>query len=662
MRGLFVAGTGTGVGKTVVSAVLARALRQDDGEAPLRYWKPLQTGWPEDDDAREVARLARLAPGDVAPAVARLALPASPPEAAAAAGVALPARLAPPEACDAPEATTWVVEGAGGLLSPALDDATVADVATSLGLPVVLVARGAVGTLHETAAALEAARARGIEPAGVVVSRAPSAWALARLRSLGAPAPVVVVPDLGPAPSAEAVEKAAAALRSGAEGAALLACARRDRDPEASAEGWVARDARVVWHPYTQHATAPPPVVVVAARGATLRLADGREVLDGVASWWACLHGHGHPAIAAAVARQARTLDHSIFAGATHPAAVRLAERLVERAPPGLSRVFFSDDGSTAVETALKAAVAWHARRGDARRTRLVALEGGYHGDTAGAMSVSDDGPFTRDFAPLRVPVDRTPVPADEDGVPAAVASLERLLERGGGAHAAVVLEPVLQAAAGMRVHPPRFVAQAARVARAHGALVIADEVATGFGRTGPVFACALAGLAPDLLCVGKALTGGALPLAATLATEAVFDAFRSPARADAFLHGHTFTGNPTACAAALASLDLLDDRALARGVALGERVRGRLRAALAGDPRAGAVRGIGLVAAVDATPGAGGGYLAEVSAALARAALDRGVLLRPLGDVLYALPPLCATDAEADRVALAMAAAVRSV
>ncbi|MFN7973721.1 MAG: adenosylmethionine--8-amino-7-oxononanoate transaminase [Acidobacteriota bacterium] len=416
----------------------------------------------------------------------------------------------------------------------------------------------------------------------------------------------------------------------------------------------VARDGRVLWHPYTQAGRGIPPLPVASAEGAWLVLEDGRRVLDGISSWWATLHGHGHPRIADAIARQARRLDHVQLAGLTHAPAVELAERLARIS--GLPRVFYSDDGSTAIETALKMAIAHHARRGANERTRLLALEHGYHGDTAGAMSISDDGPFTADYAPLRFPVTRIPIPVDGRSEDACRAALATVLDRNGGSFAALVAEPLLMGAAGMIVTSPRFLRDLRELTAAHGVLFVADEVFTGFGRTGTMLACHQAGVVPDLLCLGKALTGGVLPLAATLATEEIHASFVGPDLARAFLHGHTFTGNPIGCAAALASLDLLDERALARGRAIGNRLAEAL-APLAHHPSVRELRGIGPVRAVELE--LPDGYLASAGPSMARAALDRGVLLRPLGNVVYALPPLCATDDEVDSIADAMRVAV---
>ena len=418
------------------------------------------------------------------------------------------------------------------------------------------------------------------------------------------------------------------------------------------------RDRRVSWHPYRQHASGGEVLAVESAQGAWLTLADGRRVVDGIASWWTILHGHGHPKIVDAIARQAAHLDHVQFGSATHEPAVELAERLVELAPAGLARVFYSDDGSTAVETALKLALAYHRRRGQPRRTGLLALDHGYHGDTSAAMSVSARGPFTADYEPLLSGATRIPVPVGGRSVESCLDALELELRRRPGELAALIVEPLLMGAGGMLVTPPSFLAGLRALTAAHGVLLVADEVLTGFGRTGERFACEGAAVAPDLLCVAKALTGGILPLAATLATEEIHAAFLGDDIATAFLHGHSFTANPIGCAAALASLDLLDEAALARGRAIGERLGAGL-APLRGRDDVVEVRGVGLVRAVELRGEPAAGYLGTRGARVVARALEGGVFLRPLGNVVYALLPLCATDDEVDLVAAAIRAGV---
>ena len=415
---------------------------------------------------------------------------------------------------------------------------------------------------------------------------------------------------------------------------------------------WIERDAAVCWHPFTQHETEPAPLPVVRAHGSRLVLEDGRELIDGISSWWATLHGHGQADIARAISEQVGRLDHVLFAGTTHPGAVELAERLIAVAPQGLTRAFFSDDGSTAIEVALKMVVQRWSQLGQPERRVLVALEGGYHGDTFGAMSVGDPDPFFQPFVPMCFEVRRVPVDAS---------ALEEALAELGPRAAGVILEPLLQAAAGMRIHTVEFLQAARAACDDRGLPLIADEVMTGFGRTGHLFACHAAGISPDVLCVAKGLTGGMFPMSITLATEEMYSAFLSDERARAFFHGHTFTANPVGCAAALASLDVLE-REDTPGLlsSIGEEIRSEL-APLAKDPRVRDLRHLGGVVALDLVV-ADGGYMGSVAPRLRAAAIERGVLLRPLGNVLYAMPPSCTTAQEAREIAGVMRALVELI
>ncbi len=413
------------------------------------------------------------------------------------------------------------------------------------------------------------------------------------------------------------------------------------------------RDSRVAWHPYTQHGAEPEPLAVRSAHGATLELDDGRHVLDAISSWWCCLHGHGRPELVAALARQAATLDHVLFAGCTHAPAVELAERLRALAPTGLSRAFFSDNGSTAVEVALKMVLQRHLHQGEPQRRVFVALDGAYHGDTFGAMAVGDPEPFFAPFASLLFEVRRSPATAA--GVAAALDAL-------GPRAAGVVLEPLVQGAAGMVMQPPEFVRAVRAACDARGLPLVADEVMTGFGRTGALFACSRAGIAPDYLCLAKGLTGGVLPLAVTLTSEATFQAFLSEDRGRAFFHGHTFTANAIGCAVALASLDIVErEDTPAKLDAIGARIEAGL-AEVARDERVVELRRTGGIVALElrVPPRERGGYLADLGPRLRREAIARGVLLRPLGPVLYALPPACTTPKECATIARVMGELVR--
>jgi adenosylmethionine---8-amino-7-oxononanoate aminotransferase len=401
----------------------------------------------------------------------------------------------------------------------------------------------------------------------------------------------------------------------------------------------VGADARHIWHPYTQHLGALPAIHATGASGAFIHTGDGRRIFDAISSWWVTLHGHSHPAIVDAIARQAAILDQVIFTSFTHEPAALFARDLVAILPEGLNRVFFSDDGSTAVEVAVKMALQYHANRGS-ERSIIVALENAYHGDTFGAMSVSGRGTFTDPFSSLLFDVRRLPDPTTGD----TVAALGALLEREGGAVAAIIVEPLLMGAGGMLMYDEATLSALRERARDSDILFIADEVLTGFGRTGPLFACDRAGIAPDIICLSKGLTGGTLPLGATVATDEIFDAFLSEDRHRTLFHGHSYTANPIACAVGRASLALLDDDCARRRQAIHD-AHCIGMAAVASHPLVRNTRITGTVAAFDLTVGSG--YLSPIGKDLAAFALKHDILLRPLGNVVYVLPPFCATTSE---------------
>jgi adenosylmethionine-8-amino-7-oxononanoate aminotransferase len=417
-----------------------------------------------------------------------------------------------------------------------------------------------------------------------------------------------------------------------------------------------ALDARHVWHPFTQARTARPPIAIREGRGNRLIAEDGREIVDLISSWWVTLHGHGEPAIAQAIAAQAARLEQVIFAGFTHEPAVRLAARLARLLPASLTRVFFSDDGSTSVEVALKLALQYWRNLGQSRH-RVLAFEGGYHGDTFGAMAAGRSSGFYAPFEDKLFAVDFLPFPATwlDDGDVAAkearsLAWLDQWLETHGRATAVLLAEPLVQGAAGMRMCRPVFLQEVVRRARAAGMLIAFDEVMTGFGRTGHNFACDTAGVVPDLICLSKGLTGGFLPMAATVCTDAIYDAFLDANFAKAFAHGHSYTANPLGCAAALASLDLLEAPATRERIDGIAAAHARGLAELSNCRGATQRRQTGTIAAVT-LPAEDAGYSAAVGPRTAAFFLERGLLLRPIGNELYFLPPYCTT---ADDLAIA--------
>jgi adenosylmethionine-8-amino-7-oxononanoate aminotransferase len=412
-----------------------------------------------------------------------------------------------------------------------------------------------------------------------------------------------------------------------------------------------------IWHPFTQHALQTDMIPVSGARGAWLKTREGELILDAISSWWVVTHGHCHPRIVGAIEEQARRLDQVIFAGFTHAPAEMLARGLIDLAPQGLAHVFFSDSGSTSVEVALKMALGYFHNIGAPRR-RIVALEHGYHGDTIGGMSVGARGVFNAPYTPLLFEVEHIPFPspgneqATIDAFDAACANEPT---------AALIVEPLVLGAGGMLMYEPHVLRELARVAEHHGALFIADEVMTGWGRTGRMFACDSAGVAPDILCLAKGITGGSLPLAVTLCTAEIFEAHRSTDRSKTFFHSSSYTANPIACAAAVANLDIWQTEPVADRIAALEAMQRERLVPFRKDAAFTDVRQIGTITALDLdVPDAG--YLAAVGPHLARHFLARGVLLRPLGNTIYVMPPYCIAPAELDLVYAAIASAPKAL
>ena len=415
-----------------------------------------------------------------------------------------------------------------------------------------------------------------------------------------------------------------------------------------------------LWHPTTQVAVAPEPLRVVSARGCLLELDDGRQLIDAISSWWVTLHGHSEPSIAAAIGRQALQLEQVIFANFSHPPAETLATRL--SALTGLERLFFSDNGSTAVEVALKIAWQWWRNQGSERR-QLIAFEGAYHGDTFGAMALGDRSLFTAPYDELLCDVARIPWPhthwGDGDVEQREAAALEQLEQALRTPTAALIVEPLIQGASGMRLVRPSFLRAVAERVQASGALLIADEVMTGFGRTGALFSCQRAGIQPDLMALSKGLTGGFLPMGVTMARERLYQGFISDTPSHTFFHGHSFTANPLGCAAALASLDLLQHNP-ERYQQFEARHRPALEQ-LSNHPRVKQVRCLGTMAAFELEAGATS-YLNPVGRQIQRLCLEQGVFLRPLGNVVYLLPPLSISDSQLERCYAALGTALQQL
>ena len=414
-------------------------------------------------------------------------------------------------------------------------------------------------------------------------------------------------------------------------------------------------DQRHLWHPFTQQRDwgDEQPVAIERGEGTDLIDSEGRRYIDGVSSLWCNVHGHRHPLIDAAVREQLDRVAHSTMLGLTHSGAARLAARLVEIAPPGLSRVFYSESGSTAVEIALKMAFQYWQQRGGqhARRTSFVCLRDAYHGDTLGAVSVGGIELFHSTYGPLLFQAHRVDA-GDTD-------QLDRMLDFHAEEIAAVIVEPLVQGAAGIRTQPPGYLSRVRQACDRHDAFLIADEVATGFGRTGTMFACEQERVAPDFLCLGKGLTGGYLPLAATLASERVYDGFLgAPEEHRTFFHGHTFTGNPLACAAALGNLEAFEHDATLLRLQPKIRLLGELLSVVAQMPDVAEVRGRGFMVGIDLgerDPTLGLGHRVALEA---RA---RGAIIRPLGDTVILMPPLAISKADLRRLVEITAESIRA-
>lgn len=414
---------------------------------------------------------------------------------------------------------------------------------------------------------------------------------------------------------------------------------------------WMARGQPHIWLPYAQMKTATPPLPVVRSRGSRLELADGRQLIDGVASWWTACHGYNHPHIARALREQLDAMPHVMFGGLTHEPALTLARRLAGLLGPGLDRVFYTDSGSVAVEVAMKMAVQFWLNQGERGRSRFLAFRGGYHGDTLGTMAVCDpDEGMHSLFRGMLAEHDIADLPRDD----AAMARLDAFLETRGPQLAGILVEPLVQGAGGMLLHEPDVLRRLRRLADRHGLLLIFDEIFTGFGRTGTMFAFEQAGIRPDIITLSKALTGGTLPLAATVASSRVFDAFWSDDPSHALMHGPTFMGNAMACAAANASLDLFESeprlaQAQALSVALAQGLAPCRELPWVRD-----VRVLGAIGVVE---------LDRVNdrEALKRRLVEAGVWVRPFGNVVYLTPALTIGPDELDTLMRAVVTVLRA-
>jgi adenosylmethionine-8-amino-7-oxononanoate aminotransferase len=640
MTDLLILGTDTDAGKTTFALLWLAAFPNR-----YEYWKPLETG----DSDTEKVRLAVPAASVHAP-LARFCRAVAPLLAAQMEDATIPPALVIAATKPAPRepGRSLLVETFGSPLSPLNETELQIALVQALAMPALLVSSSSVGAIGRTLQALQALARYAVEPVAVALVGQPDDfaakqiarhWPGTRVFALEAPA---TWDTEGIARAAREQLATLEGIHSCLEG--VMAGQRQD------VADLVERDRRHVWHPYTSLCDPDPPLVSVGAQDEFICLADGRRVIDAISSWWTILHGHRDPVLMDALHEAAQSFDHVHFAGLTHGPAAELAELLLSTAPWAGGRVFFSDNGSTAVEVALKMAYQYWRHQGEPQRTWFVGLEGGYHGDTFGAMSVGRDPLFFGQFEPLLFQAENVPLSAER---------LDDALSRHRGVVAAVIVEPLVQGAGGMRMHTPAQLRELFEVTRSHRVLFIADEVMTGGGRTGHLWAHQAPGIAPDLICAAKTLAGGVLPLAATLCAPSLVAAWDTADRSRTFFHGHSFTAHPVACAVAVANWRMLTatpNPAPRKIEAFWNEALKPLRSYR----QVHDVRVCGSIAAIEVN--APGGYLATVGRQLRNCCLEHGVLARPLGSVLYAMPPFCTSEASLERIAHAFTRAVESV
>jgi adenosylmethionine-8-amino-7-oxononanoate aminotransferase len=641
---LIILGSDTDAGKTTFALLWLSAFADQ-----YAYWKPIESGPSDSDTVR------RLVPEAlVYPPAQRFAQPVAPPLAARqqSESVWTVDRLA--AARPAPPTKSLLIETFGSPFSPLNEHELQIELIRRLNAMTILVSSSALGAIGRTLQTLEGLQGRGVFPRAAVLVGPIDEFAMEMLRQHRPDVPVFSLQPPA-AWSVAGVREAAAHQRATLEAMHTVLSAfplQQNADERENAEvaRLLDRDNRFIWHPYTSLRDPTPPLPIVGAQDEFLDLADGRRIIDGISSWWTILHGHRHPVLMQALADASRQIDHVLFAGATHPWAVELADLLLRTMPWTGGRVFYSDNGSTAVEVALKMAYQYWRQRGEPERTRFIGFLHGYHGDTFGAMAVSRDPVFFGQFEPLLFQADIVPLDPN---------ALDEQLRLNANQTAAVIIEPLVQGASGMRIHSPETLRQLFEVTRQHGVLFIADEVMTGGGRTGTLWAHQAAGIAPDIVCAAKTLAGGVLSLAATLAAPHVVAAFDTEDRSRTFFHGHSFTAHPLACAVAIANWKLLTSAPLQRPREM-ESFWKEALADLRRHPKVKELRIRGSIAAIELT--VPGGYLAQAGQRMRQKCLERGVLLRPLGNVLYALPPYCTSRQSLQQIAAAMTAAITNV
>ncbi|MFH1798686.1 MAG: adenosylmethionine--8-amino-7-oxononanoate transaminase [Candidatus Omnitrophota bacterium] len=677
-KSIFVTGTDTGVGKTVVTGLLGRFFVEKGLNVITQKW--IQTGCK--DFSEDVYTHLRLMGKkrrdiknyleDVSPYA--LKFPASPHLSALSENARIESEKIEKSFQNLTRAFDYVlVEGAGGALVPLNEETLIIDIVKKLHLPVLIVAENKLGAINHTLLTIEALKKRNIQIIGIIFNRISNRENEIILKdNLKIVEKISKIKVLGELFYSEENEDLYGEFKLIGEEVSknrdsdlffFPSLNEKNRSLSLFLPSLIQKDLKYIWHPYTQMKDCEfsPPIPIAKAEGIKLYDYDGKFYYDTISSWWCNVHGHNHPVIKAAIKEQLDRFEHVLFAGFTHKPAIDLAEKLVSITPKNLTKVFYSDNGSTAVEAAMKMSFQYWQNTGVLNKTAFLSLDRAYHGDTIGAMSVSGVDLFNKTFSPLFFKSYKTPSPhcyRCPEGKEKNKCSLECLdrceviLKENAKNIAAIIIEPLLMGAGGMIVYPAEYLKGISELARKYGTHLIVDEVATGFGRTGKMFACEHADIDPDFMCLSKGITSGYLPLGATLTSEEIFNAFcEDYEKLKTFYHGHTFTANPLAASAAIASIGLFEqEKSLKRVSAINERIKSFLRE-ISDLPIVGDVRDIGVVGAVELVKNKKTkepfGLEERMGYKIYQKGLKNNLILRPLGNVIYFFLPLCVSDNE---------------